>query len=160
YLAAGRPVITQDTGFSNFLPTGAGLFGFSTMEEILKAVEEINADYGRNCQAAADLARDYFNYDVVLTKFLADLGLETYNRIAAVSSAAGDPLPKAPCFAESLILSLTSRWPTQLPQETSDIVLAGPLPAGSTKRMGKGGYRGSIIVVTFNELVYTRLCLE
>ena len=38
YLAAGRPVITQETGFSNILPTGEGLFGFSTMEEILQAV--------------------------------------------------------------------------------------------------------------------------
>src|SRR5215210_9264546 len=39
YLAAGRPVIAQDTGFSNILPTGAGLFAFSTMEEILQALE-------------------------------------------------------------------------------------------------------------------------
>jgi hypothetical protein len=37
YLAAGRPVITQETGFSNILPTGEGLFAFSTMEEILAA---------------------------------------------------------------------------------------------------------------------------
>ena len=45
YLAAGRPVINQDTGFSNVFPTGEGLFGFSTMDEILAAVEAINSDY-------------------------------------------------------------------------------------------------------------------
>src|SRR5262249_12877526 len=37
YLAAGRPVITQDTGFGSYLPTGAGLFSFSTMDDILSA---------------------------------------------------------------------------------------------------------------------------
>ena len=48
YLAAGRPVISQDTGFSNVFPTGEGLFGFSTMDEILAAVEAINSDYARH----------------------------------------------------------------------------------------------------------------
>ena len=43
YLAAGKPVITQETGFSNVLPTGEGLFGFSTMEEIVDAVARIKA---------------------------------------------------------------------------------------------------------------------
>lgn len=41
-LAAGTPVITQDTGFRNVLPTGDGLFAFSTLEEILRAIEQIN----------------------------------------------------------------------------------------------------------------------
>jgi hypothetical protein len=75
YLAAGRPVITQDTGFSNVLPTGRGLFGFTTMDDILAAVDSINSDYKAHCRAAQDLARDYFNYDVVLGRFLADVGL-------------------------------------------------------------------------------------
>ena len=43
YLACGRPVITQETGFSNILPTGEGLFAFSTLEEIEEAVERINS---------------------------------------------------------------------------------------------------------------------
>jgi hypothetical protein len=75
YLAAGRPVITQETGFSNVLPTGAGLFAFSSMEEILEAVEAINADYQRHCRAAAALAREYFHSDVVLKKLLAEVGV-------------------------------------------------------------------------------------
>jgi hypothetical protein len=75
YLAAGRPVITQETGFSNILPTGQGLFAFSTMEEIVQAIESINSDYERHCRAAYAIAREYFSYDVVLTRLLADVGL-------------------------------------------------------------------------------------
>lgn len=74
YLAAGRPVITQETGFSEILPTGEGLFAFSTLDDILAALDAVNGDYKRHSQAAADLARDWFNYDVVLTRLLEDLG--------------------------------------------------------------------------------------
>jgi hypothetical protein len=75
YLAAGRPVITQETGFSNILPTGEGLFAFTSMEEAVEALESINADYERHCKAAYALAREYFSYDVVLRRLLADLGI-------------------------------------------------------------------------------------
>ena len=75
YLAAGRPVITQETGFSNVLPAGQGLFAFSTLDEAVQAVERINADYERHAGAALEIARDYFNYDVVLTRLLADVGI-------------------------------------------------------------------------------------
>jgi hypothetical protein len=71
YLAAGRPVVTQETGFSNILPTGEGLFGFATLDEAAAAIEAINADYPRHAAAASQLARDYFNYDVVLPPLLA-----------------------------------------------------------------------------------------
>jgi hypothetical protein len=75
YLAAGRPVITQDTGFGSYLPTGEGLFPFSTVEEIQAAVENINSDYERHSRAAAALAREYFNYDVVLRRLLDEVGM-------------------------------------------------------------------------------------
>jgi len=75
YLAAGRPVITQDTGFGNSLPTGDGLFAFSTMDEILAAMERINSDYDRHSRAAAGLARDHFNSDVVLRRLLDEVNL-------------------------------------------------------------------------------------
>lgn len=75
YLAAGRPVITQDTAFGNVLPTGTGLFSFSSMKEILDAVEQINSDYERHSRAALELAREYFSYDVVLRPLLAEVGL-------------------------------------------------------------------------------------
>jgi hypothetical protein len=75
YLAAGRPVITQETGFSNILPTGQGLFAFSTMEEIVQALESINSDYEHHRRAASAIAQEYFNYEVVLTRLLAEIGL-------------------------------------------------------------------------------------
>lgn len=75
YLAAGRPVITQETGFSKFLPTGRGLFGFKTMEDILTAVDKIESDYERSCRAARDIAIEYFAADKVLNSLVEKVGL-------------------------------------------------------------------------------------
>ncbi|HEX8098118.1 MAG TPA: hypothetical protein VF507_08785 [Pyrinomonadaceae bacterium] len=74
FLAAGRPVITQETGFSNVLPTGRGLLAFSTFGEALQAVEAINSDYDGHARAAEAVAREYFDYGVVLTRLLKDAG--------------------------------------------------------------------------------------
>ncbi len=74
YLAAGRPVITQDTGFGKFLPTGKGLFSFKTIEEIVTAMELVNADYQRHSRAAQAIAEEYFGAEKVLRKMLDDLG--------------------------------------------------------------------------------------
>ncbi|HTL29777.1 MAG TPA: hypothetical protein VL282_11165 [Tepidisphaeraceae bacterium] len=75
YLAAGRPVITQDTGFGNMLPTGKGLFAFTDTDQIVDAIQRVESDYEGNCRAAADLAQDHFNYDVVLKPILREVGL-------------------------------------------------------------------------------------
>ena len=75
YLAAGRPVITQDTAFGKFLPTGEGLFAFRTMDEILTAFEAINSDYPRHSRAARAIAEAYFKAETVLAKLVTDLGL-------------------------------------------------------------------------------------
>jgi hypothetical protein len=75
YLAAGRPVVTQDTGFGNFLPTGEGLFAFSTVDDAARAVEAIEADYARHARGARAVARDHFASDLVLGRLLADVGL-------------------------------------------------------------------------------------
>jgi GT2 family glycosyltransferase len=67
-------------------------------------------------------------------------------------------------FPPSLVLVPVSRWPTVLPAETADTVLNRPLPTahrtGSTPEHGHGPRHVSIIVVTCNSLVFTRLCLE
>src|SRR6185369_2771463 len=73
YLAAGRPVITQDTGFGAVLPTGEGLFAFNSMDEILKAFEAINSDYVRHSTAAFEIAQTYFRAETVLSRLLEDL---------------------------------------------------------------------------------------
>src|SRR5439155_2055144 len=75
YLACGRPVITQDTAFARALPTGEGLFAFSSLEDILAAVDAINGDYEKHSRAAATIARELLSYDVVLPKMLDDIGL-------------------------------------------------------------------------------------
>jgi hypothetical protein len=74
YLAAGRPVVTQDTGFGSVLPTGEGLFAFNTMEEILAAFDAINSDYERHSRAARAIAEEYFRAETVLARVLDDLG--------------------------------------------------------------------------------------
>ena len=70
YLAAGRPVITQETGFSKFLPTGKGLFGFTTIDDILRAIDAIESDYEGNCRAARDIATEYFAAEKVLSSLM------------------------------------------------------------------------------------------
>lgn len=75
YLASGRPVITQETGFSKFLPTGKGLFAFRTMEEILAAVDAIESDYEGNCRAAREIAAEHFAAEKVLSSLLSRAGL-------------------------------------------------------------------------------------
>lgn len=75
YLAAGRPVITQDSGFGQVLPTGEGLFAFRSMEEILAAFEAINVEYVRHSRAARAIAEQYFKAEKVLSKMSDDAGL-------------------------------------------------------------------------------------
>ena len=75
YLASGRPVIAQETGFGRFLPTGAGLFAFETSDEVLASIETINHDYARHARAARAIAEEYFDSDKVLSRLLEKLGV-------------------------------------------------------------------------------------
>jgi hypothetical protein len=75
YLAAGRPVITQETGFSEILPTGKGLFGFSTMEDVLAAVDAIESDYEGNRRATREIAAEYFAAEKVVGSLMERAGL-------------------------------------------------------------------------------------
>jgi hypothetical protein len=75
YLASGKPVLAQDTGFSDNYPVGEGLLAFSTLEEAAAGVEEIETNYERHSRAARALAEEYFDSDKVLTRLLARLGI-------------------------------------------------------------------------------------
>ena len=75
YLASGRPVLAQETGFSQFLPTGNGLFSFATMDGIIYAIEEMNRDYARHRKAARELAERHFDSAKVLTRLLDKVGV-------------------------------------------------------------------------------------
>jgi hypothetical protein len=70
YLASGRPVIAQDSGFSQWLPTGDGLFAFTTADEALAAIDSLNRDYPRHARAARALAVRHFSADRVLGRLL------------------------------------------------------------------------------------------
>jgi glycosyltransferase involved in cell wall biosynthesis len=75
YLASGKPAIVQDTGFSDVLPCGEGLFAFQTADDVVNAVETIGTDYERHCRAARRIAREYFDSDKVLRTMLQTCGL-------------------------------------------------------------------------------------
>jgi hypothetical protein len=76
YLAAGRPVVAQATGFEDVLPTGAGLFAVGTPEEAAAAIAEIRADYARHAAAARELAREHFDGERLLGDALELAGIE------------------------------------------------------------------------------------
>jgi hypothetical protein len=72
YLAAGRPVAVQDTGFSVVIPTGEGLIPFNTLDEAVAAIHDIEAHYERHARAARALAVEYFDAGKVLTRLIDD----------------------------------------------------------------------------------------
>jgi hypothetical protein len=75
YLAAGRPVITQRTGFEKFIPTGTGLVGFDNADEAVEAIRLVNADYAKHARAARELACEYFDALKVLDQIAQTAGL-------------------------------------------------------------------------------------
>ena len=76
YLASGRPVITQETGFTrHYDGRKRGLFAFQTLDEIVEAVREINADYKTHCRAAFEIAAEFFEAEKVLASLLGRIGI-------------------------------------------------------------------------------------
>lgn len=75
YLAAGRPVVVQETGFSDFIPAGEGLLAFSTLEKALQAIAAVESNYEHHQEAAREIARKYFAANVVLGELLGQVGL-------------------------------------------------------------------------------------
>jgi hypothetical protein len=75
YLAAGRPVITQETGFTKIFGKRDGLFAFSSSGEIADAVKAINADYSRHSRGAREIAREFFEAEKVLRSLLDRAGI-------------------------------------------------------------------------------------
>jgi Glycosyl transferases group 1 len=75
YLAAGRPVVTQRTGFEKYVPEGEGLLGFDTSDEAVEAIGRVNSDYPRHASAARRLALEYFSADGLLDEIAQTIGL-------------------------------------------------------------------------------------
>src|SRR5207248_8065490 len=123
--------------------------------------------------AAFDIAREYFNCETVLKRLLADIGLthlsgsssptekQTLERQTKTEGAT-EPFPS------TMVLTPISRWPTRLPEATVQTVLARPAPEPPTLQVdqrsmvsaAQGTEKVSIVIVTFNNLVFTRMCLE
>lgn len=70
YLASGKPVVVQDTGFSDDLPCGEGLFAFTTIDDAAAAIEEIQRDYARHCRSARRVAEEHLDAARVITRVL------------------------------------------------------------------------------------------
>lgn len=71
YLASGRPVLAEETGFSERIPTGSGLVTFRNMDEAAAGVADIDADYPRHSRAARELAQEIFDSRKLLPALLA-----------------------------------------------------------------------------------------
>jgi GT2 family glycosyltransferase len=160
YLAAGRPVVTQETGFDGILPTGRGLFGFASLDDILAALDDINSHYTRHCTAAREIAHEYFSHEKVLGKILEDVGLPRRWE-ATTADRRKHVLP------DDLVVTPVSRFPTVLPDATIRTVLDAPLPwpAGLGPNLAVGAEAtstpfASIAIVTRDNLAFNRMCLE
>jgi GT2 family glycosyltransferase len=149
YLASGRPVITQDTGFGSVLPVGEGLFSFSDVDRIAEAVAAIDGDYARHRRGAFAVAREFFDAAVVLVRLLDDVGVPVARRHA------GQGVPTLP---PDLVLVPCSRRPLRLPAGTTEAALALPLPPRRAPSAEAPGT--SVVAVTLDNLAVTRLCLE
>jgi GT2 family glycosyltransferase len=151
YLASGRPVVNQDTGFGSVLPTGEGLFAFDSLDAAAEALADIEADYSRHAAAARRLARDYFGHEVVLGALLEQLGIDVRT---------GSRRPRTPTvFPEEMDLRPVSRRPLRLPRGTVEAAQAVPVSLHEDAP-ALGPESASIVVLTHDGLPFTRLCLE
>lgn len=76
YLASSRPVILQETGYSNWMRTGLGVIPFTNQEEAVAALEHVSTRYAEHCDATRELAHEYFSADKVL-RTLIEQAVET-----------------------------------------------------------------------------------
>lgn len=72
YLAASRPVVVQDTGFSSIIPCGQGILPFRSLEEAAEAIREVQGNYEHHSKAALASAREHFDSGRVLEKLIED----------------------------------------------------------------------------------------
>jgi len=79
YLAAGRPCVVQDTAWSRYVPSGAGVIGFTTMQEAVAAVDEVVNNPAKHHAAAIEIAREYLAHDKVLPKMIEAIYADKWN---------------------------------------------------------------------------------
>jgi glycosyltransferase involved in cell wall biosynthesis len=77
YLASGKPVLVQDTGWGGGEPPREGIVGFGTLEEAVEGARRIDQAYEAHSEAARALAEEHFDSDKVLVRFLEEAGVGT-----------------------------------------------------------------------------------
>jgi len=147
YLAAGRPVVMQDTGFGSFFGADRGLLGFDDLDGAVAAIEALNADYSGHRRAAVAIAREHLDADVVLRSLLERCGITVPVRRRRTGVTTWPP---------TLDLTPIERRPLQLPQPTVDEVIARAVPVNRHP----GPPVVSVVMVTHNERTVTRLGVE
>ena len=70
YLAAGRPVVIQDTGFDTVLPVGEGILAFTNLEDAVEMVKEVEHNYSLHTKRAKEIAVEYFDAAKVLSRLI------------------------------------------------------------------------------------------
>lgn len=71
----GRPVVSQETGFSQHIPCGEGLFAFENNEQAVAAIESVVSNYDHHSKKAKEIVGDYFDAEKVLEKMLTVIGI-------------------------------------------------------------------------------------
>src|SRR5439155_24871683 len=105
-----------------------------------------------------EIAREYFSHEVVLGRLLSDLGMPA--RIHAAPRR-GATESAEPAFPASLVVMPVSKHPTELDPATVETVLRKALPrANGHRRKGGGRPFASVVVVTRDNVPFTRMCLE
>jgi GT2 family glycosyltransferase len=157
YLAGGRPVITQDTGFSANLPVGKGLFSVTDIEEAVAAVEEVAGNSVLHSRSARDLALEFFDSDVVLTALLERVGMRPARRSPG--------RPRKFGLNPDLDIRTVGRWPTKIVETTlaaAEAAVDGRLAesALATRVASIERPEVSVVVVAHDHVEFTALCLE
>lgn len=75
YMAAGRPVVLQDTGFSQVIPVGEGVLAFNTLDEAVERIKQVESHYKKHGAAALEIAHEFFSAKVVLKDMFTKIGL-------------------------------------------------------------------------------------
>ena len=161
YLAAGRPVVTQDTGFGDNLPVGSGLFAFADLDGAVEAIEEIERDPEGHSGAALEIAQVHFAAVRVLGNLLVRLGISAPAGRSPVTSFAPEPTGNGfPSIPGSLDLVPTRRRPLVLASETRRFAQS---LCEASRSPGVSGERSvapvaTVVVVSFGHPELTALC--
>ena len=75
YLAAGRPVVVQDTGFAKNIPVGDGVLQFDSVDGAGAGVCDLVDRYAHHCAAARRIAEEHFDAPVVLGPICERVGI-------------------------------------------------------------------------------------